>query len=95
MYTVEFTYEAEDDLGWFSRREQNIILDGIESNLIYEPNVITRNRHPCRDDKAKIADWELRLGVFRVFYNIEESVQIISIERIGKKPNNTVFLRGQ
>ncbi len=95
MYTIEFTDEAETDLKWFNRREQNIILDGIKSNLRHEPTVITTNRHPCRDDETKLADWELRIGIYRVYYNVEETVRVVSIERIGDKPNNTVFFRGR
>ena len=94
MYTVEFTINAEADLKWFSRRERNIILDGIKSNLVYEPTIITRNRHPCRDDGTKIADWELRIGAYRVYYDVDENVRIVSVERIGKKPNNKIFLPG-
>jgi hypothetical protein len=59
VHTIEFTEEAEADLKWFNRYEQNVILDGVSSNLRYEPTVITLNRHPCREDKFKIADWHL------------------------------------
>jgi len=93
MYTIEFTAEAEEDLNWFNRREQNIIFDGIKTNLRYEPTVVTTNRHPCRDDETKIADWELRIGVYRVYYTVDEAVRIVAIERIGEKPNNRVFFR--
>jgi mRNA-degrading endonuclease RelE of RelBE toxin-antitoxin system len=89
------TSEAEDDLKWFDRREGNIIVDGITTNLRYEPTVMTMNRKPCRDDGTKNADWELRIGVYRVYYNVEEEVRVVAIERIGEKPNNTVFFRDQ
>jgi mRNA-degrading endonuclease RelE of RelBE toxin-antitoxin system len=95
MYTIELTPEAENDLRWFDRRERNIIVDGIKTNLSYQPTVITINRKPCRDDGTKIADWELRIGVYRVYYNVEEQVHIVAIQRIGEKPNNTVFFRGR
>jgi mRNA-degrading endonuclease RelE of RelBE toxin-antitoxin system len=39
MYTIELTSEAEDDLKWFDRRDRNIIVDGIQTNLSYEPTV--------------------------------------------------------
>jgi mRNA-degrading endonuclease RelE of RelBE toxin-antitoxin system len=95
MYAIELTPEAEDDLRWFNRRERNIIVDGIKTNLSYQPTVITINRKPCRDDSTKIADWELRIGIYRVFYNVEEEVRVVAIQRIGEKPNNTVFFRGK
>ena len=94
MYTIELTSEAEDDLKSFDRRERNNIVDGITTNLRYEPTVMTMNRKPCRDDGTKIADWELRIGVYRVYYNVEEQVRVVAIERISEKSNNTVFFRG-
>jgi mRNA-degrading endonuclease RelE of RelBE toxin-antitoxin system len=43
MFEIEFTPEAEQDLKWFRKNEQNVILDGIEAQLRYEPTVETRN----------------------------------------------------
>lgn len=93
MYEIEFTPASLDDLRWFRRYEQNIILDAIRTQLAHEPMVETNNRF--RRDPPDIAEWELRIGIYRVFYSIEEFVRIVRIERIGAKPNNTVFLRGQ
>ena len=95
MYDIEFTQDAQDDLAWFSRREQNIILDGIRSNLRYEPTLITLQQHPCRDDSTKIADWELRIGPYRVYYDVDEVILIVDVQRIGAKPNNVPFFRGR
>jgi mRNA-degrading endonuclease RelE of RelBE toxin-antitoxin system len=36
-----------------------------------------------------MAAWELRIAEFRVFYNVEEQVQIVEIKRIGEKEGNT------
>ncbi|MFN3331557.1 MAG: type II toxin-antitoxin system RelE family toxin [Caldilinea sp.] len=95
MYRIEFSEAAERDLKWYSRREQNIILDGIKTNLRNEPTTVTLNRKPCRREPGQLADWELRIGVYRVYYNVDEVVQVVAIERIGDKPNNVVFLRGR
>jgi len=93
MYDIEFTPEALQDLRHFKKFEQALILDAVQTQLPYEPVTETRNRF--RRNPPDIAEWELRIGVFRVFYNVDESVKIVSIERIGEKPNNTVFFRGQ
>lgn len=93
MYEIEFTSEAASDLRYFRKFEQKIILDAIQTQLLYEPAVETKNRF--RRNPIDIAEWELRVGAFRVFYNVDEAVKIVSIERIGEKPNNTVFFRGQ
>jgi mRNA-degrading endonuclease RelE of RelBE toxin-antitoxin system len=92
-YEIEFTPEAFQDLRYFKKFEQSIILDAIQTQLLYEPATETRNRF--RRNPPDMAAWELRVGVFRVFYNVDELVQIVRIERIGEKPNNTVFFRRQ
>lgn len=53
----------------------------------------TRNRKKLRSND--IADWELRLGKFRVFYNVEDEVFIVSIETVGFKVGNLLFVRGE
>ncbi|NEP41692.1 MAG: addiction module toxin RelE [Okeania sp. SIO2H7] len=91
MYQVEFTPEAVQDLRYFRKFEQNVIINGVQTQLTYEPTVETKNRF--RRNPPDIAEWELRIGAFRVFYNVDETVQIVSIERIGFKPNNVVSFR--
>lgn len=91
MYTITYTHTALSDLHTFRKYEQNTILDAIDTQLPYEPMVETQNRF--RREPPDIADWELRIGVFRVYYNVDEQIAIVHIERIGYKPNNTVFFR--
>ncbi|MBX3001581.1 MAG: hypothetical protein KF893_23870 [Caldilineaceae bacterium] len=85
-YTIEFSAGAEEDLKWYSRRERNIILDGIKSNLRHEPTKVTLNRKSYRREPNQVADWELRIGIYRVYDNVDEAVEVVVIERIGDKP---------
>ena len=93
MYEIEFSDQAGEDLQWFKKREQNEIVDGIESHLRFEPTVETRNRKRLRPNQ--ISEWELRIGKFRVFYNADELVKIVSIERIGLKLIEKFLFRGR
>jgi len=93
MYSTEFTTEAIDDLRHFRRFDQEAILRAIQSQLMYEPNVVTRNRKPLRANP--LSQWELRVGDFRVFYNIEEHARVVRIIAIGYKEGNKLFIRGQ
>jgi mRNA-degrading endonuclease RelE of RelBE toxin-antitoxin system len=81
------------DLRWFKKHEQNVILDGIEANLGYEPTNETRNRKRLRPNDT--AEGELRLGVYRVLYNVEETVRIVSIEHIAAKQGNKYIFQGE
>lgn len=93
MFEIEFTDQAIEDLQWFKKHEQNVIIDGIEANLSYQPTNETRNRKPLRPNNT--AEWELRLGEYRVLYNVEELVSIVSIERIAAKPGNKYIFQGE
>jgi mRNA-degrading endonuclease RelE of RelBE toxin-antitoxin system len=93
MYDIEFTPDVLDDLKAFRKFEQQKIISGIEIQLKYEPTVETRNRFQMRPND--VAEWELRLGKYRVFYDVEETIHIVTIEVIGFKCGNRLFVRGK
>ncbi len=93
MYQIEFTPEALDDLAAFKKSEQNEILDGVEEQLRFEPTIETRNRKRMRPNP--VAEWELRIGRFRVLYNVEGEVKIVSTEAIGIKLGSNLVFRGK
>ncbi len=93
MYQIEYTLEAVADLKSLKKSEQGAILDAIDVQLRYEPTVETRNRKQMRPNA--IAQWELRIGQFRVLYNVETAVRVVDVRRIGKKQRNLYLFRGQ
>ena len=93
MYEIEFTPEAVEDLKALRKFEQEEVVDGIESQLRHDPTVETRNRKKLRPNN--VAAWELRIGRFRVFYNVDQAVRIVSIEAVGFKVGNLLFVRGK
>ncbi|NJL46323.1 MAG: type II toxin-antitoxin system RelE/ParE family toxin [Leptolyngbyaceae cyanobacterium SM2_5_2] len=93
MYDIEFTQGAIDDLRFLKKNEQQQVIAGIESQLLYEPTIETRNRKRLRPND--VSEWELRLGRFRVFYDIESIVRIVKVEAIGYKEGNQLFIRGE
>jgi mRNA-degrading endonuclease RelE of RelBE toxin-antitoxin system len=93
MYSISYTEQAIEDLQSFKKREQNVILDGVEQQLRYEPTKETRNRKRTRPNET--AQWELRLGDFRVLYNVDDQIRIVEIQRIGEKQRDAFFFRGK
>ncbi|MGH9767405.1 MAG: type II toxin-antitoxin system RelE family toxin [Blastocatellia bacterium] len=93
MFRIEYMQEAVKDLKWFGKPEQRQIVDAIDGQLRYDPTVKTRNRKRLRTNS--IADWELRIGDFRVLYNVDQQVRIVEIRRIGEKRRSEIFFRGQ
>jgi mRNA-degrading endonuclease RelE of RelBE toxin-antitoxin system len=93
MYDIVYTAEALEDLEWFRKHEQNEIVDGVDQQLRYQPTLETRNRKRMR--RSEQAEWELRIGDFRVLYNVDGQVQIVEIQRVGEKRGNSFFFRGR
>lgn len=93
MYDIEYTEDALEDVQLFRKHEQNTIVDGIDRQLRYEPTLETRHRKRMR--RNEYAAWELRIGDFRVLYNVDTQVHIVEVQRIGEKRGNTFFFRGR
>lgn len=93
MYDIDFAPSALEDLRSLRKFEQQQVLDGIEGQLRRQPTVETRNRKRLRPNE--IAEWELRIRQFRVFYNAYEQERIVRIEAVGFKVGNLLFIRGE
>jgi mRNA-degrading endonuclease RelE of RelBE toxin-antitoxin system len=93
VFELEFTASALDDLGYFKRAEQNLILNKIEASLLHEPLVETRHRKSLRPND--LSAWELRVGNFRVFYDVNEEKKIVLIKVVGYKKHNALYIRGR
>ena len=92
-YDISFTEGALEDLAWFKKNEQNEIRDGIYENLEYEPTLETRNRKRLRPNET--AEWELRIGKYRVFYDATDAMRQVILEAIAEKRGNLLFFQGE
>ncbi len=61
FYDIQITDEAEADLAYYRANERKLIIDGIITQLTYEPTKEMRNRKRLRE--TTMATWELRIGV--------------------------------
>ena len=93
MYAINYSFESLEDLHFFRKLEQQEIMDSIDAQLRYEPTVETRNRKELRPNE--VASWELRIGRFRVFYDVDKEDLCVNIEAIGFKIGFELFIRGE
>ena len=93
MFEIELTPEAIDDLTSFRKSEQQAVFDQINEQLFYEPTVDTRNRKKLRPND--VSEYELRVGKFRVFYDVDESTKTVKIEAVGYKEGSRLFIHGK
>ena len=88
-YRIEYSPETEEHFRSLTRRQQVTLLDNIEKQLQFQPDIETRNRKPMRPNP--VAPWELRIGNLRVYYDFENSPErIVYIRAIGIKDRNSV-----
>jgi mRNA-degrading endonuclease RelE of RelBE toxin-antitoxin system len=92
-----FSPDAKRQLFQFRAFDQRRIVDAIRKQLIQaDPRNETRNKFAL-DRSPDCADYELRIGRFRVFYRVaeeEESVEVI-VALIGRKDRNKLIVEGE
>lgn len=91
MYDIRLAKGAEQDLKRLSTFHRNTIIDAIERSLANEPARVSRNRKiligliPPWTAEPPI--WELRVGDYRVFYDVAAEERVVYIRAIRKKPS--------
>lgn len=91
-YQILISPEALDHIRNFPARQRRIVTNAIALQLTNEPTIETRNRKPMRPNP--IAPWELRIGEFRVYYDVREPDAIVDVRAVGIKERNQVRIGG-
>ena len=90
MYAIELSADAEVDLVALRAVDRSRILKQIERQLPYEPSRESRNRKPLRGLvppwQHLEPTWELRIGEFRVFYDVDETLKVVVVRAVRHKP---------
>ena len=97
-FTLVYADEVKDHLRAIEAKYHSAIQTGIETHLLHEPDVETRNRKPLKRPIVFGADWELRLGLdnrFRVFYQVNTETREIRVLAVGVKDRNRLYFRGE
>jgi mRNA-degrading endonuclease RelE of RelBE toxin-antitoxin system len=92
-YQIKMTEEAKTDFSYYSVFERKLLVSEIRGQLTYEPKVETRNRRLLRDNP--VGSWELRVGKYRVFYEVDETTQTVTIVAVGYKEHGALLIRGK
>jgi mRNA-degrading endonuclease RelE of RelBE toxin-antitoxin system len=94
VYLIQYSPEAEEHLRTLTARQQRIVLDTVDRQLLNQPTVETRNRKPMRPNP--IAPWELRIGDLRVYYEVsDEYAATVTVLAIGIKERSRVKIGGE
>jgi mRNA-degrading endonuclease RelE of RelBE toxin-antitoxin system len=90
MFTLKFSESVSSDLKPLRATDRKRILDAIDEQLLHSPTQQTRNKKivvglkPPWDHEEPI--WELRVGRFRVFYDVNEKEKRVAVRAVREKP---------
>lgn len=90
-YRITITREAEAQFRALTAREQRRVQAAIAARLRDQPTTPTNAIKRLRPNP--FAELELRIGEFRVLYNVEEDEVVLLI--IGRKVGNTLVVGGE
>ena len=91
-FQVTLTPSADEDLKHYRAFEQRAIIDAIRVHLRADASVETKRRK--RLAEHPVAPWELRVGNYRVFYELEGEARA-KVVAVGHKEHNDLFIRGK
>ncbi|MGH9461060.1 MAG: type II toxin-antitoxin system RelE family toxin [Vicinamibacteria bacterium] len=84
-----FSPDALRQLKGLRASDQSIVLDGIKKHLVGgDPLAVTRNKFRLRR-MSKWADYELRVGDWRVFYRVDDA-KLVTIMLVGREKGNVL-----
>ena len=90
MYGLCLTSDVARDLKRLKRRDQNVILDALDVHLRNQPTRPTRRRKILVNLQYRFPIprplWQLRVGVYRVFYDVDEAEKTVTILAVREKP---------
>ena len=90
MFEIRYAKSVTDDLKGLKAGQRKRILDRIEAQLTHEPTRKTRNKKilvglvPPWEPVEPV--WELRIGEYRVFYDVDDAASVVIVRAIRHKP---------
>ena len=90
MFTIEYAEGVLEDVKGLRVTDRKRILDKIDEQLQDNPTQQTRNKKvlvglkPPWEHEEPV--WELRIGAYRVFYDVDEQEKRVIVRAVRTKP---------
>ncbi len=90
MFELDYSPEIRSDLRGLRAYERMAVLDRIDEQLTRQPTVETAHRKrlaglvPPWDHVPPV--WELRVGDWRAFYDVDEIEHLVHVRALRRKP---------
>ncbi len=92
-FTIEIALQAETDLAAMKAFHRTELLDAIDQHLTHAPTTLSRSRIK----RLRLLDspaYRLRVGDYRVYYDVDEVAFTVKVLRILSKAASLDYLRG-
>lgn len=90
VYRIEYATGVENELRRIKPYYRNQIMDSVDADLVHQPLRQTRRRKPLVGLVPPFEHvppvWELRVGEYRVFYDVDVEGGRVIVRAIGRKP---------
>ena len=96
-YAIFYTRTANADLKSLGRRVEVLVVEAISRYLSDAPVPLPgeEGQRKLLDKNPLGAQYRLRVGEYRAYYNVDEEAAEVEIIRVGYKPRDAVFFRGK
>jgi mRNA-degrading endonuclease RelE of RelBE toxin-antitoxin system len=90
---IVFSPEADDHIAQLKAHQRAKLLDMIERQLVSQPMQATRHRKPLRPNP--VAQYRLRVGEQRVYYDVQEQPErLVIVKAVGRKVRDRLYVGG-
>lgn len=92
-YSIQFAPDAVEHFRDLRKYDQVRIRDAVLAQLTHEPDVETRHRKRLQSPLFGV--YELRVGDFRVFYDVDAESTSVVVQAVGIKKHARLFVGGE
>jgi mRNA-degrading endonuclease RelE of RelBE toxin-antitoxin system len=89
-YQIDVAEDAAAEIAALPAIARKRVVEAIDAQLLHQPTVQTRNRKPLRGLippwEHLAPTWEIRVGEYRVFYDVDEGAARVHIRAVRHKP---------
>ena len=89
-FQLRWTPKSLRQLRELPKTTQVKLIDDAGRQLVHQPNEVTKHRKRLRENP--LATWELRVGNYRVFYNVLLSENEVEVVAWGGKDHNELII---
>jgi mRNA-degrading endonuclease RelE of RelBE toxin-antitoxin system len=89
-FDIQLSRSTIEALKRLRKFDQQRIRDALVAQLSLDPLAETRNRKKLRANG--LAQWELRVGKYRVFYKVLQDENVVQILALGYKEGNKLLI---